>query len=279
MPASGAIARAGCVGQPPPLGIIVLILSLLIAGSASAGQVCRDLPESKLRLYSAHPIKTEEHLATRSEMDRIALEIGVSAAARAAHPLMLIATELGTQVSVLHRTIQALNRGEPAYCDAPKSVEFGLSIVGRKVLLEETAAADPCVRSALLEHEAEHSRALYRAIKVFIRQRREELAARLRELKQTPAPDRASATNALEADLKSFLVTMVQPFKNEMERSRAGVDTPERLEELRNACGGKVRKMEQELTTPHADDRPETIRRMLRSRLKAALSPGTARRG
>ena len=228
----------------------LLIMLLLPVGSGFAAPACQNLPESKLRLHSAPPIKAEEQSATRSEMGRIALEVSVSAVAQAAHPLMLIINELGTQVSVRHRTIETLSDGELAYCDAPKSVEFRLGIVGRKVFLEEHAAADPCVRRALLEHEAEHRRALDKSVNTFLQQRREELVERRRELKQTPAPDRASAINALEAGLKSFFVTMVRDFKNDMERSREGVDTPRRLQKLRNACGGKVRELEQQLTAP-----------------------------
>jgi hypothetical protein len=235
--------------QPLLLIMPLLLIILLPVGSAFAAPTCGDLPSSKLLLHSAQPIETEERSATRSEIDRIGLEIGVSSAAQAAHPLMLLANELGTEVSVLHRTIEARNGGELAYCDAPKSVEFRLGIVGRKVFLEEHAAADPCVRNVLLEHEAEHNRALRKAIEVFVERRSEELLARLQELKQTPAPDRASAINALEAGLKSFFVTMVREFKNDMERSREGVDTPRRLQKLRNACGGKVRELEQQLTT------------------------------
>ena len=236
--------------QPLLLIAPLLLMVLLPVGPAFSALACRDLPGSKLRLHSAQPIKTEEQSATRSEIDRIGLENGVSSAAQAAHPLMLLANELGTEVSVLHRTIEARNGGELAYCDAPKSVEFRLGIVGRKVFLEEHAAADPCVRRALLEHEAEHRRALDKSVITFLQKRREELVERRRELKQTPAPDRTSAINALEAGLKSFFVTMVREFKNDMERSREGVDTPRRLQKLRNACGGKVRELEQQLTAP-----------------------------
>jgi hypothetical protein len=235
--------------QPLLLIARLLLMVLVPVRPAFSALACRNLPESTLRLHSAQPIETEEQSATLSEMDRIALEIGVSAAAQAAHPLMLIINELGTQVSVRHRTIGTRGDGELAYCDAPKSVEFALGLVGREVFLEEHAAADPCVRNVLLEHDAEHHRALRKAIEVFVERRREELLARLQELKRTPAPDRASAINTLESGLKSFIVTMVKEFKDDMERSREDVDTPRRLQELRNACGGKVRELEQQLTT------------------------------
>jgi hypothetical protein len=223
---------------------------VLFANAGAATPACRNLPGSKLRLYSTEPTTIEEHPVTPSELDRIAHEIGVSTAARTAHPLMLIIAEFDAQIAMLPRVVEARSDGGTVYCNAPSAVAIGLGVVRPRVFLIEAAAAEPCIRSALLDHAAEHSRALENAAKIFFQQQRETFAARLRELKQAPAPDQESAITAFKLGLKSFLAGMVKQFASEMERLPDEVDTPERLEALRDACGGKVREMEEELTEP-----------------------------
>jgi hypothetical protein len=84
------IARARFARHLRLLSTPLFIIVLLLGNAASSAPVCRDLPSSKLRLYSAHATGIEVVSATRSEMDSIANEFGVSSVARAAHPLMLI---------------------------------------------------------------------------------------------------------------------------------------------------------------------------------------------
>jgi hypothetical protein len=226
---------------------VVLLFVLLIAGSASAAPACRNLPASKLRLYSAPPAATEEFNATYGEIDRIARDLDVPAAERSVHPLMLITAEVETQVAIVPQIFEVRSGGELAYCNATAFVLVGFAVVGSKVFVIDTAAAVPCVRSALLDHAAEHGRALTSEIEAYIRRSRERFQARLRELKQTPAPDRASALNAFNSGLAAFLFDMVKRFKGETEHLRESLDTPSRLQELRDSCRGMVGQMEQQV--------------------------------
>jgi hypothetical protein len=237
--------------RPTLLIIATLIAVLLISCSASVALTCQDFPISKLRLLSTQPRGTDEYLITRGEMDRIAAEIGVSATERAVHPLMLMTAEIDTHIAVQNRIIEIGNGKGPAYCDAPTSVAVAFGVVKRNVFLLREAAAEPCVRHALLEHYAEHSRALDREVELFIHQRREDLGMRLRELKQTAATDRVSANRAFEAGLWSRLREFLKEFKQERVRARPKIDqeidSVERLNKLRDACAGRVHEMEQKL--------------------------------
>lgn len=228
------------------------ILSTFVAASVaawptSAAPVCRDLPATELRIFYAQPPKSPELSMTKAEMDRLADADKISAEARAAHPLMLIVAELGAKVHVEHRTIAVRYDGATAYCDAPTSVDLGLGTFGRKVVLWREAAADSCVKQALLRHYEEHSRALDNKTEDFVHQRYQEFALGLRDLKYKPYPDRQTAVRGFETGLRAFLRTMINRFDAEIDRSRRDIDTAERLEALRNACGARIREMEHQL--------------------------------
>lgn len=169
---------------------------------------------------------------------------------------MLIAAKIGTEVAIVPRILEIHDGTELAYCNAPTLVRVGFGVLGRKVFLMDEAAAVPCVRNALLNHAAEHSRALDAEIEAFIQRWQQALDAWLRELTQTPAPDRAPALKAFQSGLAAFLFNMVTQFKAEVEHVRKGVDTPSRLEKLRNSCGGLVRQIEQELLSRRSANRP-----------------------
>ena len=230
----------------PTLLSIASLMTFLVSYSACAALPCPDVPASTLRLFSMYP-KLDEYVTTLGEMDRIAAEIGVTAKERAVHPLMLMTAEIDAHVAVQNRTIEVGNGDGLAYCDAPTSVEVAFGVVGRKVYLLRDAAAEPCVRQALLDHYATHSSAFDAEVQLFIRQQREEIGTRLRELKQTAAPDPVSANSAFEAGLWSIVRDMIAQFKTQMKGS-GHKDGQEIDKKLRNACGGKVYEMEQKLT-------------------------------
>ena len=239
----------------PTLLSIASLMTLFLSYSACAALPCPDLPISTLRLFSMHP-KIDEYLVTLSEMDRIAAEIGVSATERAVHPLMLMTAEIDAHVAVQNRTVEVGNGDGLAFCDVPTSVAVAFGVVGRKVFLLRDAAAEPCVRHALLDHYAAHGSAFDGEVQLFIRQRREEIGTRLRELKQTASPDPVSANSAFEAALWSIVKDMIAQFKTQMKNSRQRtsekIDSMERLNKLRKACGGKVREMEKKLPIPES---------------------------
>ena len=184
---------------------VALLFVLLIVRSASAATACRGLPASTLRVYSVRPAGTEQLSASYNEINRIARSLDLPAAERAAHPLMLITIQVDTRVTITPRVLEQQSNGEQFYCNAPTVVSVGFGVIRRRIYLVDTAVAVPCVRSALLAHAAEHSRALETEIETYIRQIREDFRARVKQLKQTSAPDRASAVKAFNSGLATFL--------------------------------------------------------------------------
>ena len=238
--------------------LIITVLSsvnLLAVPPVFATTICGDLPESKLRLFSVDLERTERRVVTQEEMDLIAAKVGISADHRAAHPLILIVAEFGMQVAVEHRTVEVKSDQGALFCDSPKTVDVGIGIFPRKLLLMRQAADDRCVRQVMLDHYAVHSHEIDRQVQMFISEHREELAKRLSEVKKTPAQDRSSAIKGVEAGLWSALRSMFPDMLRRAENSRQEVDVPTRLEEIRNSCGGSIRELERTLSLPQLGKR------------------------
>ena len=234
------------------LAVITGALAIVLSDPATAAPSCEDAWEaSSFRLIPTHPSATEERTATREEMDRIAAQIGATAEMRAAHPLMLIVAQAGTHVEVAHRLIARRDADGDAYvCDVPSAVVVVMGAFKRRVILHKEAAANSCVRKALLDHMARHSQVLDQKIDVFIDEHRDELARGVEALTQKAAVDEPSASQAFEAGLAALVGPVYRQFEVEIERSRLEADTPEALAQLRAACGGKLRELEWEVSGP-----------------------------
>jgi hypothetical protein len=219
------------------------IFALLAGGGLvpkiAAAQECADLPQSELKFYRLSADHVTEHIATTTEITRLAVSLGQ---AWPPHPLMVVVDAIDSEVAVVHRLLASPETG---YCDAPETVLVGIGVVSREVFVAHEAAREPCVRAALLAHEREHDRIAGEAVPTFIRQHRAELALQLAELKRAGAPDQATAVKAFEAGLKVSVARMVARFKKELvERVRQSIDTASRLAQLRGACKGRLGKLE-----------------------------------
>lgn len=144
----------------------------------------------------------------------------------------------------LHRRAEEL-RGEGGTATLV-AVDGRPAGVSRQVFMTPEAAAEPCVRSALLAHEGRHDRTLDEAIHVFIQQRRGKLAPEIAELKDKRASDQGAAVKAFEAGLATLTTRMMKEFKEEqVTRIRRSVDTDARLAELRRPCHGRLGELEE----------------------------------
>lgn len=101
--------------------VLAFAMAVIVLVSASARPVgasptCDDLvPSSTFCLIAAHPTETGEITATRGQMNEAAARIGTAAAARDAHPLMLITAQAGLHVELDHRPIEGRNAAGDAY--------------------------------------------------------------------------------------------------------------------------------------------------------------------
>ena len=245
----------------PVLACIVTVLFLAVTHAAAAAPACNDtVGDSSFRLDIVHDTAFEEQSATREEMDRIAGQIGASAAVREAHPLMLIIAQAGAHVEFAHRPIEVRDAvGKAYFCDIPISIVLRVGVFRRQVILHENATKDACVRTALLDHYFQHSHVLDETVDRFAIRHRAELADALYDLTRKTAPDTLSATRELETGLDSLISSLYQSFKLEIRRSRLVVDTPAALEQLRNACEGRLQYLEREFGSPgdrHASFQP-----------------------
>ena len=224
----------------------VLLIAIIPAGAAPA---CDHLAEgSTIRLVAVHPTAIEEQTATREEMDDVATRIGVSDAVREVHPLMLITARVGINVELDNRPIEGHDAaGRSYFCDVPSSITVILGAFKQRIFLHQEAAAIPCVRGALLQHQQLHSQLLDGTIDSFVNEHRDALEQHVRELMRKTAPDALSAAKALEADVASLLGRLNREFQIAVERSREEADSPSTLDRLHNSCDGKLRHLELEL--------------------------------
>lgn len=219
--------------------IVALLATVGLLPQLAAAQECADLPSSHLKVRRLSVDEVTEHAATPDEIDRVAAAFGDR---RATHPLMLILNALETRAAAIHRVIQ---RGKSRYCDAPETVIIGFGVVRREVVIARDAEVDPCIRTALLAHEAEHDRMLGAAIQSFIQQRRSEIHDSFAVLKRIPALTRQSATQAFETGIATFLARMLKEFKEErLSRIKQTIDSAGRLAELSSACNGRLGELE-----------------------------------
>jgi hypothetical protein len=167
---------------------------------------CTDLPKSSVKVHRLTVDQVTERAATPAEIEDI---IAALAGTHSTHPLMAIVDAIDTRVAVEHRVVER----PQGYCDTPEAVLFGLGVTRREVFIVHAAAIDACVRAALLTHEAEHNRALGKAIHDFIQQQRPMVAQRLDELKRRSAADPQSAARAFETGLRMLLAAMMKEFK------------------------------------------------------------------
>ena len=226
--------------------LAAIVTALALANTAAATPSCADVSDAlTVGLVAAHPTTTEELTATREEMDAIAVQIGATSEMRNAHPLLLIVAQAGTHVEIAHRVIERQDAQGVAYvCDVPRSVDVIIGAFKRRVILHREAAADGCIRQALLDHMAQHSRVLDAHIDLFVDEHRDELAREIQALTHRAAADEATATHAFETGVAALVGSLYRQFEAEVEQSRLEADTPQALEQLGQACGERLRRLE-----------------------------------
>lgn len=230
--------------------VLAAVLSIaIIFPSARAASTCDNAAENAtLRLATLHPTADEGQTASREEMDRIAAETGASDAAREAHPLMLIVAQGGAHFEFVHRVIKGRDTaGEVYFCDVPSSIVILFGAFKRKTIFHDAAAADPCMRQALLEHHRQHNHVLNKAIDALVNKHRDEFARAVSDLTRKTAPSAASAIQNFETGLASVIGALYQKLALEIERSQLLADTPAALDQLRNSCDGKLHQLELEI--------------------------------
>lgn len=220
--------------------ILCALGSALLFHRAAAATPCDGLPPSTLRVYDIKTSAVDAVEVPAEELEPKAQ--GVALASR--HTMMLTVSDIVTWFEIAHRIVP---RADGSVCDAPTLVQIGFGSSRRLAFLARTAAADPCVRQEMLDHEAAHTRALDKVVDRFIEQLQSNLQRGMRALKQTPAPSAAIAKTRWEAGMRAIVTEAKQQLITELAAASDEIDAPAALAELENSCGGKVRLLEQSM--------------------------------
>jgi hypothetical protein len=229
----------------------IATLPVAVAHSAAA-EVCEEKARAaSIQLIPAYPKIDEQETATREEMDHLADQLRASSAVRKAHPLMLSIAKAGTNAEIVHRpVVDHSSNGRGYVCDVPTSVIVVVGAFKSRVILNEEAAAVPCVREALLQHHQQHRRALDAQIDSLVAEHSNSFAHNVRELMVEAAPDQETATHAFEHGIALLIGALYREFEVDIERSRQEADSSVALAQLRNACDGQLRELERKLSAP-----------------------------
>ena len=192
---------------------------LVVIGSIAVGDhlgnaaslKCTNLLKSTLRIFSVIPRDIEEMLVSTEEMQRTAATDHLSEA-RIGSRVIAIDAKMGATVSLQHRYVEIRAGDRTLYCDAPASVDLEIGAIRFRATMERRAAMDSCIHQAFMRYATERRQALGTAIDDFISQYQQDIAARLRALKETPASDQKAAAAAFEAGLRSLVIPMAQQF-------------------------------------------------------------------
>lgn len=218
---------------------LIAVLLLLASPQVFADAACSDSSFfTDLRLEPIYVAHIEQEITPLDEIARL-LTRGPSPIP---HPLMAVQYSMDSTVGVIHRVVRAEGEG---FCAAPETVILRFGVGRRRVLLSPQAAAEPCIASALLEHEAEHYWFLSDVIRPFLRQYEAEWEKQLRDLKAEQARDEDSAKRTLEESLFAAAAQLIEEFsRNEVAKVRDLVDSPARLRILSASCNGRIAELE-----------------------------------
>ena len=211
-----------------------LLAGALWSAPAAARSGCGSvLPPSNLQLLDIRTVHVTVTVAPRASIEQVAV--------LTAHPLMAIETDVASWFRVDHRVVGGAG---DVYCAAPTEVRFGLGHSRRQVHLIPEAAGDLCVRDVLLAHEADHNQADEALLTALLKQEESFLGAGFNALKHTPMKDADEAAAGFEAAGQAIVEEVTERFRIAKRRLWQQMDSPAELARLRQACSGKVGRLE-----------------------------------
>ena len=217
--------------------VLLALGSVLLCQEAGAATLCTDLPPSILRVYDLKAPAVEAMVVPAAEL----AGRGTAGDLVSRHTLMVTESELVAWFTIEH---QLVPRDDGLVCDAPSVVRMGFGATGRRAFLARAAAANSCVREEMLNHEASHTQALNEAVKRFINQHESDFRRGMVALKATPAPNSETAISRWEIGLQAIVTESKRQLSGEIRAANAHIDEPPALTKLENACGGKIRQLE-----------------------------------
>jgi hypothetical protein len=220
-----------------PLFLIIGIGGVLLLRHAAAATLCSGLPPSNLRVLGIRAETIDEVRVPAAELRRTTLTAG---GVFSHHTLMLSGSDLAAWFDIEHRIVP---REDGLVCNAPILVRMAFGSSGRHVFLAQSAAADACVREAMLDHEAAHNRVMESVVGRFINERQNDFRQGVTALKAAPAPSPEVAQGRWEKGMQAMLLEAQRQLLSELREASAQFDEPATLRALENACGSKIRQL------------------------------------
>jgi hypothetical protein len=215
----------------------IILGGILLSRHAGAATLCSGLPPSSLRLYGIRAETVDEVKVPAAELRHATQATG---GVFSHHTLMLSGSDLAAWFDIEHRIVP---REDGLVCDAPILVRMGFGSSSRHVFLAQSAAADACVREAMLDHEAAHNRITESVVGRFIDERGNDFRLGVTALKATPASSPEVAQERWEKGMQAMLGEARRQLLSELREATAQFDEPATLRALENACGGKLRQL------------------------------------
>jgi hypothetical protein len=219
------------------LFLIIGIGGVLFSRHAAAATLCSGLPPSNLRVLGIRAETIDEVRVPAAELRRATRTTG---SVFSHHTLMQSGSDVAAWFDIEHRIVP---REDGLVCDAPILVRMAFGASGRRVFLAQSAAADACVREAMLDHEAAHNRVMESVVGRFIDKRENDFRLGVTALKATPASSPEVAQMRWEKGMQAMLGEARRQLLSELREATAQFDEPATLRALENACGGKLRQL------------------------------------
>jgi hypothetical protein len=225
------------IGRFVVVATLAMVGASAVAASAWASD-CADLPPSILRIFDIRVSMPEVISVPAATLDRIPQEDQLGSH----HTFMLTGADVVTLFEIRHRIV---SQADGSVCDAPSLVRIGFGAGRRVAYLARKAAADECVRQAMLAHEEAHNRSFNDTVDRFIEQEKAEFQRGMLALKRTPAPSAEMAKARWQAGLVTIIAGAKRQLLSEIRAAKAQIDGGPTLTALAEACGGKIRHLQE----------------------------------
>jgi hypothetical protein len=217
--------------------VLFVTAFVLVAPAVAAEKSCANLPDSTLRLHDIKAPVLEEQVTSVQLTDQATAH----SALHSRHTMMLTTVDVVTLFRIAHRIVP---QPDGSFCDAPSDVSIGFGSGRRIAYLARDAALDECVHRQMLAHEEAHTRNFNAAVDHFLDGQRDALARGMIALKQMPAANAEIAKERWEVGVRAIMDQAKRKLLVELQQANTATDDPISLTSLANACGGKIRQLE-----------------------------------
>ncbi|HTI84555.1 MAG TPA: hypothetical protein VL614_29230 [Acetobacteraceae bacterium] len=218
--------------------VLLVMVSVLHAPAVAAEMACVNLPGSTLRLHDVKAPVLDERVASVEILDQVATHGGL----HSRHTMMLTTIDLVTLVRIAHRIVP---QPDGSFCDAPSEVSIGLGASRRAAYFAPDAASDECVHRQMVAHEEAHTRSFNATVDHFLDEQRDALARGMIALKQMPAANVELAKERWDVGVRATVDKAKRQLLAELQQANAATDHTASLAALADACGGKIRRLEE----------------------------------